>query len=226
MGTVKTNRLRKERDTVLSERLPFLNKIYNTCVETYATNSIYPCVSDVFLDPIVQDLMMGPPLAATFTDENLTTVGALFPDIVLRWRKKTEENLLNMITQNASASALQLATTIFSCRLCPEEPMTYPRVLVHRCATKHFYHGDVIDGDLLVLRRSLDCSYWNSGDFIFFEAPKIVPLANALKLCGFDPKSATGEDMDKRNPIFECLACNDARKGRCTLSWLGIVCFL
>jgi len=45
-------------------------------------------------------------------------------------------------------------------------------------------------------------------------------------LCGLDPKSATREDMDKLNPIFECLACNDLRKGRCTLPWLGVYAHL
>lgn len=233
MGTVKAKRLRDERHTTLLERLSILGKVYNTCVETYPINSIIPCVADVYLDPVVQDLVMGLPLSATFTDENLATVGALFPDIVLRWRKQTEEKLLNMIsqgcsTQNVPESAFQLATTIFSCTLCPDDPLTYPRVLVHRCATKKNYnYHPVVDGDdLSVLWRSLDCSYWNAGNYMNFEAQKIAILTKVIKLCGLDPKSATREDMDKQNPIFECLACNDARKGRCTLSWLGVVCFL
>jgi hypothetical protein len=231
MGTVKAKRLRDERDTILLERLPILHKVYDTCIETYPINSIIPCVSDVYLDPVVQDLITSPPLSATFTNENLATVEALFPDIILRWRKQTEEKLLNMSsqgcsTQNVPESALQLATTIFSCTLCPDEPLTYPRVLIHRCATKNCYHNPVVDDDLSVLKRSLNCSYWNSGNNMIFEAQKITTLTKVIKLCGLDPKSATREDMDKQNPIFECLACNDTRKGRCTLSWLGVVCFL
>ena len=231
MGTVKAKRLRNERDTILLSRLPVLRKIYDTYVETYPINSIIPCVSDVYSDPVVQDLIMGPPLSATFTQENLATVGALFPDIVLRWRKQTEEKLMNMITQgcptpSATESVLQLAISVFSCQLCSNEPLTYPRVLVHRCATRTTYYEPVNDEDLSILRRSLDCWYWNSGNYISFEAKKIVFLTKIIKLCGLDPKFATREDMDKLNPIFECLACNDARKGRCTLSWLGVVYFL
>lgn len=228
MEDVKAKRLRRERDTLLVERLPILRKIYNSCVETYSVNSIIPRVSDVFIDPLVQDLFFRSPLSTTFTAKDLETVGAIFPDIVLRWRNKTEKKLLDMISpgQDINESLLQLATTFFSCRLClRDEPLTYPRVLIHRCATTT--HGTIgIDEDQLVVRRLLDCSYWNSGNFITLDAQKIESLSEAIKLCGLDPKSATREDMDKQNPIFECLTCNDLRKGRCTLSWLGLVCFL
>ena len=226
MEDVKAKRLRKERDTLLAERLPILRKIYNTCVESYPVNSIIPCASDVFLDPVVQDLFFRSPLSTTFTDKDLETVGVFFPEIILRWRNKTEEKLLNMMTlsQDNSKSSLQLATTVFSCRLCHIEPLTYPRVLIHRCATAS-YPGmtTVIDEDQTVVRRFLDRSYWNAGN-ITFDTQIILSLSEAIKLCGLDPKSATREDMDKQDPIFECLACNDVRKGRCTLPWLGLVC--
>ena len=223
MEGVKTKRLRKEHDKLLMERLPILRKIYKTCVETYSINSIIPSACDVFLDPVVQDLFIRPPLSTIFTDDDLAAVEAVFPDIVLRWRNKTEGKLLNMISpgQNISESLLQLATTIFSCRLCPNEPLTYPRVLVHHCAT---FQGSTIEEDQTILRNLLQCSYWNSGNFITFDAQKIASLSEAIKLCGLDPKSATKEDMDKKDPMFECLTCNDVRRGRCTLSWLGVVC--
>ena len=233
MEDIKVNRLREERNTLLAERLPILHKIYKTCVETYPVNSITPGAPDVFLDPTVQDLIIRPPLSTTFSDKDLETVGAIFPNIVLRWREKTEAKLLNMISprqNNISKSLLQLATTIFSCQACPNgEPLTYPRVLIHRCASRHrrasYERTFTIDDDQLVVQRFLNSSYWNSGNIITFDAQKAVSLSEAIKLCGLDPKSATREDMDKLNPIFECLACNDVRKGRCTLTWLGVVCF-
>jgi hypothetical protein len=221
---------------MLLERLPILRKIYDTCVKDYPINSMIPCVPDVYLDPTVRDLVTVPlsesgAPSAIFTDENLATVKTIFPDIVLRWRERTEEKLLNMIspdcgTQNTSESVLQLAMTIYTCKLCPDEPLTYPRVLVHRCATKNSYSDPVNDDDLLVLRRSFDRSPWNSGNLISFEGQRIAFLSKLIKLCGLDPTSITKDDMDKQNPVFECLACNDARRGRRTLSWLGVVCFL
>ena len=226
MGRIKSKRLQREREIMLQKCLPFLRKIYDTCVATYPVGSIIPCSADVLLDPFVQNLIH-PSLTATFTEQNLETVGAAFPDIVLRWRKQTEEKLLNMITEgcgteNASKSIFQLATTIFSCKHCSDAPLTYPRVLVHRCATK-LYHSS--DKDLSIVMRYLDCSYWNSGNLITFEVEKIAVVAEAIKLCGLDPMSATGEDMVKQNPIFECLSCNRVRDGRCMVSWLGLVCF-
>ena len=223
MENRKTKRLRKERDTLLAERLPILRKIYKTCVETYPINSIIPNASDVFLNPIVQSLLIHPP---TIKDKDLETLGTFFPNIVLYWRTITEKKLLNMISpgQDISASSLlELATTIFSCRFCHNEALTYPQVLIHRCAS-HSQGTPTTDEDLPVLRRFLDCSYWNSNNFLAFDAPKIASLSEAIKLCGLDPKSATREDMDKLDPIFECLSCNDVRKGRCTLPWLGVVC--
>ena len=134
----KVSRLRQERDTLLAKRLPILRKVYNTCVETYPVNSIIPRVADVFLDPVIQDLFNRLPLSTNFTEKDLETVGALFPDVVLRWRNKTEEKLLTMMTPSqdiCASSILQLATTIFSCQFCHNEALTYPRVLIHRCAT-------------------------------------------------------------------------------------------
>ncbi|KAF8810052.1 hypothetical protein BYT27DRAFT_7186905 [Phlegmacium glaucopus] len=227
MEATKARRLRKERDTILQQRLPILRKIYDTCVSTYPVNSIIPSCADVYYDPFVQNLVTTPPLNATFTDEDLAAVGTAFPDIVLRWRKQTEEKLLNMINQgydiqNADESILQLATTVFSCRHCANEPLTYPRVLIHHCATDRPSYHDSLDEDLPQIRRFLHCSNWNLGNIITFETKEIAALTEVINLCGLDPKSATAEDLDKQNAIFECLTCNDVRKGRYTLSWLGV----
>ena len=221
----KAQRLQRERITLLKERLPILRKVYNTCVETYPVNSIIPCVADVFKDPIVQDLLVRPCLSTTFTEKDLETLGALFPDIVCRWRNRTEEKLMNMITprQRPPKSLLfRLATTIFSCQRCNNDPLTYPQVLIHRCATMFNPYGNA-DEEQMVVGRFLDCSNWNACNSIIFDVSKVVCLSEAIKLCGLNPKSATREDMDKQDPIFECLACNDLRKGRCTLPWLGVV---
>ena len=225
MEDKKIKRLLGERVALLTKRLPILRKVYNTCVETYPVNSIIPRAADVFLDPVVQDLFIRPPLSTAFTEKDLETLGTLFPDIVRRWRNITEEKLLNMIapSEKITESSFQLATTIFSCRFCHNDPLTYPQVLIHHCATVDY--GRVYDEEQSVIRRYLDCSNWNVGN-ITFDAKKVECLSEAIKLCGLDPKSATREDMDKRDPIFECLACNDLRKGRCTLSWLGVVFFI
>lgn len=224
MKTVQDNRERKERDTILEKRLPLLRKIYDTCVSAYPINSIIPSSCDVFSDPFVEDLITGPPFSATFTEQDLVTVETTFFDIVSRWRKKVEEKLLDMIsqacgTQNISESVFKLATTIFTCKYCPDDPLTYPRVLVHRCTRRYCYRNN--DPAL----RILGCSSWISSECITFEAQKLGVLTEAIKLCGLDPQSATGEDIDKQKPIFECLACNNARKGRCTLSLPGLVWF-
>ena len=222
----KAKRLLRERVTLLTKRLPILRTVYNTCVETYPVNSIIPCVADVFLDPVVQDLIIRPPLSTTFTEKDLETLGALFPDIVRRWRNVTEEKLLNMIapSQEITESSFQLATTIFSCLVCHNDPLTYPQVLIHRCATMNY--RSVYDEEQSVVLRFLDCSNWNAGN-ITFDSKKIECLSEAVKFCGLDPKFATRrEGMNKWDPIFECLACDDLRKGRCTLSWLGVVYLL
>lgn len=228
MEAKKVRRLRNERNGLLRERLPILRKFYEACVSTYPVNSIIPTAADLFLDPFVQNIIINTPSVEPFTDKDLAEVEAALPDIIFRWRKQTEEKLLNMITQacgiqDTTESILQLATTVFSCKSCSAEALTYPRVLVHHCATDYYYPREV-DEDLSAVHSFLGRVYWNNGNRISFDAQKITPLIEAIKLCGLDPKSATGEDMDKRNAIFECHSCNDARKGRCTLTWKGVVC--
>jgi len=131
---------------------------------------------------------------------------------------------LNMIVQSQkiTESPFQMATTIFSCRYCSNDPLTYPQVLVHRCATSTCISRNAEDETQLAVHRLLECSNWNVGKYIFFDVQKVACLSEAIKLCGLDPKSVSREDMDKRDPIFECLACNDLRRGRCTFTWLGL----
>ena len=120
--------LPRECVTLLTKCLPILRKVYNTCVETYPINSIIPRVTDVFLDPVVQDLFNLPPLSTNFTENDLETLGALFPDIVRRWQSITEELLLNMIAQSQKTKSLfQLATTSnFSCLVCQNDTARWP----------------------------------------------------------------------------------------------------
>ena len=227
MVDAKAKRLQKERDALLLERLPILRNVYNICVETYPVNSIIPRASDVFLDPVVQDLFFRPPLSTTFTEKDLETVGTFFPDIVLRWRNKTEEKLLNLSpNQNISESLLRLTSAGHDYFFLPIL-YQWPFDISSSSYTQMCHlRGIWVHEDQVAIRDFLGGSYRNAGKIINFDAQKIACLSEAIKLCGLDPKSVTREDMDKQNPIFECLACNDLRKGRCTLSWLGLVLFI
>jgi len=45
-----------------------------------------------------------------------------------------------------------------------------------------------------------------------------------LEILGLDPQTATVEELDELDPIFECLMCNDPEKGRFVMAWESTVC--
>jgi len=75
-------------------------------------------------------------------------------EIVDTWRKEADEYLVNLVPQPSSkktkgrsnkgnetavANPLELAATFFKCRWCTE-PITYPRILAHRCLLRFRNH--------------------------------------------------------------------------------------
>jgi hypothetical protein len=49
-------------------------------------------------------------------------------------------------------------------------------------------------------------------------------MDSIVSMAGLDPKTATAQDMDALDPIFECIACNSFTEGRATMTWMTTVC--
>ncbi|KAF8148885.1 hypothetical protein B0H34DRAFT_863230 [Crassisporium funariophilum] len=224
MAGVRDRRLQAQRSEMLTARLGILSEVHRDCTSGLPINSIYPTVSELFLHPVVQEIVNSEP-EALFNRSHLAAVESSFLDIALDWRQQTEDKLMDMVKKvNKSeinrGTVFDLATTVFDCMACGNVLLRHPQVLVHKCATRDpGRRNQTDDPDRLTVERTLKQTYWNFPGWIVIKADTFLLASQIVKMCGFDPLSATARELDENGPIIECIKCND-RKGRATMTWL------
>jgi hypothetical protein len=233
MEAVKSRRVQKERRDLLRERLPALNTVRETCVSTLPANAIYPTTADLFRIPLVRNIIDTVPTTGDFTNDDLEPVSLSFDVLNLQWQKEIELKLLDLI-QAAEGSdkhdsldaeaVLNLATSFFSCKGCARF-LRYPAILMHPCATKwNFQAPEKDDPDHLYIAEIRRETFWNSNHNITMKPEHIAVVSRLVDMVGLNPKTATVQDLDTLNPIFECISCNSLSEGRATMSWQTVVC--
>jgi hypothetical protein len=233
MENTKSRRVQQERRTFLRGRLAALNTVRETCVSTLPANAIYPTTTDLFRIPFVRSIIDTVPATGDFTSDDLEPVRLSFDDLNLQWQKEIEQKLMDLI-QAAKGSDVQdsldakavltLATSFFSCRRCPRF-LRYPAILMHPCATKYNHQAlEKDDPDYLYIAEIREETFWNANHYISMKLGHIAIVSRILDVVGLDPKTATAQEMDALNPIFECISCNNLSAGRAIMSWKTAVC--
>ncbi|KAF8161636.1 hypothetical protein B0H34DRAFT_796391 [Crassisporium funariophilum] len=229
MAGVRDRRLKAQWEKMLTARLGILSEVHRNCTSHLAVTSIYPTVSELFLYPVVQKIINSE-TEALFNRSHLAAVELSFPDIALDWQQQTEDKLMDMITkvQNSKINretVFDVATTVFRCKACRGGLLKHPQVLVHKCATRppNQWQAQTVDPDRLAVEKTLNQTYWNCRGRIVFTAKTFFLASQIVKMCGFEPLSATAVELDENGPIIECIKCNDERKGRATMTWLDAI---
>jgi hypothetical protein len=77
------------------------------------------------------------------------------------------------------------------------------------------------------LRQHCKETLWNYKGDIVIKPEHTAFVAELVRLAGLDPKTATVQEMDALDPIFECVHCNSFALGRATMTWKTAVppCF-
>ncbi|KAF8162809.1 hypothetical protein B0H34DRAFT_295051 [Crassisporium funariophilum] len=235
MVRVKNKRVKEERKNLLKERVTLLDEVITNCGSTQPHDFMLPNIPELFLHPLVKDIILNTPTTRTFTLEDLNVVTESFSDICLELKLKTEKKLFDYVVEACGSkqdfdpsTVLGLATTTFSCSGCCDV-LRPPRVLVHRCARDtrfgaHYSLRDTEDNDLQTIADMCNrqCA-WNSTGAIQYKPETYDTIADVVRMCGLDPTTTTAQAMDNANFIFECLDCNDLRRGRCTMAWTSVV---
>ncbi|KIM49552.1 hypothetical protein M413DRAFT_438740 [Hebeloma cylindrosporum] len=234
MEAIKSTRVEKERRALLKDRLAALNTLRETCVSTLPANAICPTSADLFRLPLVRNIIDTVPATVDFTADDLQPIALSFDDLTLQWRKEIELKLLGLIqaaegsdVQNSldAEAVLNLATSFFSCKHC-DRFLRYPAVLMHSCATKSSYNfppKDDPDRDHVYAAEFLRQIYWNADQSITRKPEHVAVVSRLLDMVGFDAKTATVEDMDALNPLFECTSCNSFSEGRAIMTWQTVL---
>lgn len=225
--------------TKLRSRIPLLNKIRNECARVFPPNVPIISTRDLFHIPTVHSLIVDPPFSTTMTKEMLAPVAQDFSAYIQEWQNRQKDTLLRMIEEaygpeyvSETENVFDLAMTSFRCSLCRGTPLTLQRAMVHHHCTALNQWEDEPLRDGMTKDEKLEANTvggilrqqrWNSKNVISFDKGWSTMLGSVIELCGLDPKTATVEDMNRANPIFECLACNSVYRRRKILHWSRIV---
>lgn len=226
MVQVQKVRLINARWHTLPQRLKVLKDFHGN--RAVAWNCIYPTTAELFRIPAVRNLIDSAPNTSAFTLHNLAPIHRDMPILMRWWRQDMELKLIDLICgEHSNREAIDreymfnLATSFFSCSKCSRF-LRYPKVVVHACATLPFLRRDS-DLDTVILTNTLRESFWNLSGCITVNVAHVALLVRLLDMAHLTWATTTIQELDTRDPIFECISCNDARMGRATMTWAQVV---
>ena len=231
MEEVKAQRLEREHRIVTDKRLADLRQARDQCIATLPANYIHPTTGELFHLPFIQAIISTLSPTASFSGDDLELIKRSFNDINQQWQKDIESQLRDIASKGYQEdvnpeTVVGLATTFFVCTCCTLRYMRYPAVLMHRCPAKFSSLKWEDELDMMVGSSSLSAgeTYWHNKETIVVKPKHTEFMASVVSMTGMDPKTATAQDMDALDPIYECLSCNDFKEGRATMSWTTTVC--
>ncbi|KAH9483672.1 hypothetical protein JR316_0003142 [Psilocybe cubensis] len=234
MAKVFELNLEQKRYHLLDEYIQTIEDILTSYSIFLPANSLVIGMADVILHPITQSYLANP------NPKSEAYLSKMMPVIAADIKVSLNNQVYDLIRANTPPGyafnrdiALNLATTIFYCSLCggdgfsisPADPIRYPRIINHNCA---FYHlpdfscdgaGDSKEIDIDICGQITGCTSWNRFKVLKMNKEDFKALAEIVIMCGLDPQTATGDDMDALDPIFECVSCNSPELGRTTMRW-------
>lgn len=225
LAGVKADRLEREHHAITDVRLRDLRKAHDHCIATLPVNSIHPTTGELFRLPFIQRIIASLSPTASFSEDDLELINFFFNDINQQWQKDIEFRLRDIASKGYKEdvdpeTVVSLATTFFVCTSCSSRYLRYPGVLMHNCLPTGEGDPDFVIGSS---RSSEGEIYWNNEGKIVVKPEHTEFMASVVSLTGLDPKTATAQDMDALDPIFECVSCNDFHEGRATMSWTTTV---
>lgn len=172
-----------------------------------------------------------------FIDYSKSPADALsvpFTEIVAMWQLDIDTKLIELITRTCGSDyvftptkVLDLATVFFDCSMCNSNgtSMGHERTLMHECATSSPWLSTSLSTRLRALQKVFSTAPWCSRNenMITFGKEQWMMMTRVVEMAGLDPKTATAEEMDGLNLVFECRTCNDIDLGRATMTWAAVV---
>jgi hypothetical protein len=220
----KTERLYEDRRKSLSVLFNILQEAFWEFRRSHvAMGDLCPRLIDVCLEPEVRNLLDVVTPMEDLHEQLLT----FFPQICARWRESVESRLLEWMSTSIGfpkeGSTFQLASAIFKCSTCGDA-LWYPAVLAHGCLNAVVPPGTF----------SLSHNYDQVAIMVFCRHPFSVgildlntwseTITKVLHLWGFDPKTATCEQLDQANGRLTCKPCNESGRRR-IMTWSTLVSF-
>lgn len=229
MAELRDKRLKKERAVIIRHRQKIVvGRLKGYSIER-PVNEIIPGPVDICNMEDFKAVINDTPVDVEVNNQSFEQAVSRLPLLIDEWRATKDTMLVCIMNKTISPESeayvstpdvnrkqLELATTIFKCKICIN-PITYPRILVHNCT--HDNHTFWRDSDDLqyALWRNLNDEPWHI-ERVGFEKRAHLAARQVMECCQQDPDTVTAGEMDELDLWFECTRCfNDS--GRLVMGW-------
>ncbi|KAF7322480.1 F-box domain-containing protein [Mycena chlorophos] len=214
---------RRKRKALLKTRQRHLLAVMKEYLSERPLDEINPRVIDFCLMPEIKTLLLDPSKVAYTSEESFADILPELPKLADAWRLSKQQYLLSLLPANKSKNAtiLENATTFFRCSEC-NEPIGYPRALVHVCFTTlgHGHRNRDEDDEEVQLYSNLDSEPWDVDERRVSYYPEAVDsAASIVRACGLDESCTTAQEMEDVRSWLECLRCSHKVKGKSVFRW-------
>jgi hypothetical protein len=234
LEAIKADRLRELRLTMIKGRMATFLGMLKQYFSTRPTAEILPIAADFcYMEPF-RSLIIDTPGEVDITRNSFDEHLDQLPALTTRWLQACKEQLIRLTPSNTTLEAitdddsarLDLATTFFRCKWCTD-PVSYPRVLEHRCivgARNNNVEDSDPDSVFIAACGALGSGPWNYGnDQLEFEEEASSSARGILTACGVDPDTTTAATMNMMDHRIECLRCSN-KSGRLVMRWKTAAC--
>ncbi|TFK76191.1 hypothetical protein BDN72DRAFT_891282 [Pluteus cervinus] len=221
----KSVRLERHRRSILSSRITSLDAYLRDIRWSLPPNIILPDVADYASMEPVKSLIFDTPVDIFLPIQTFDQLRSELLPLGLRWREKNDELLTKLLPKNLRPARgrgtpwkapLDLAVTFFRCAWC-DEPITYPRALVHACLTRRR-----ATPSMLKENEFLDANFsepWNyGGKQLAFDHQTHNIAVGVITALGEDPMQVKPEQLDVLDRRLECTLCATSAR-RLAMRW-------
>ena len=210
----------------LSDRLAIIGDLYQLYLSHCPIEQPQPTLADICTFDYVHQILALPE-NPTDISRALSGLYNELPGITESWRATVSRRLLQLLPTCSGVIynplyRLELATAFFSCALGCPEPLSFPRVLVHKCANSvvQVPTFELVSMDRTqALSATLGEEPWNfRGDRITFSPKASLAAHKIVEIVGLDPYCTTAKRMDELDLWFGCPLCSTDEL-KCLMSW-------
>ncbi|KAL0946623.1 hypothetical protein HGRIS_012819 [Hohenbuehelia grisea] len=229
MVTLQEKRIAQENAAVLLSRRQLFKEAIREYADSRPLDEIVPEATDLYyMDEVapIKSLIENTPLEDALTMQHLADFIAQLPQLARQWRASKTTQLISKMSalgQNLRLSTLYQVESLFRCTQC-SDVIRYPWVLSHRCCIAPRILPGSPDGCWQVM-ADFDVGFWDVG-CIDRPLPHLDlgrHMRVLVALCGLAPSSATFNDLDKLNPVFNCTNQGCMYPGTRILDWKASV---
>ncbi|PPQ63448.1 hypothetical protein CVT24_004980 [Panaeolus cyanescens] len=227
MTEAEERRVLREQGTMFKARMTTLMYTYTDALSRwYSPLKLRPRIPDIFLIPRIKSVVTDTPPQTVVTSAHFNITQETLPSLIEEAYGVIKQTLLLLMDEDLrgeskdQATVLKLASTVFINRQYGygRTFMTVWQAL-NPISHQDYYYTANPDSIEAAAHSVFQKNPWNFNQSIAFSRPAHDIVCELLIFLGFDPSTATVDEVNDRDAIIECLDCNNRTTGRLLMRW-------